>query len=361
MQIIKQNQLDEVLQSYLASNPTKPLLVWFEDNPTIDKYLKEYISKKGVGRTEGHPMWGHKQAVVNGEFVKPSEHPELLANDIYTDSVRNADWVLYHRYTEQLSKEPLTYCINLQKNLHKPVVCFVNTYSKAEQSAVDTSFIESNFDDEFIVRHDNSSATKNCFVYKIDDDILTYDYEIDLTRNLDELGVNHDFTLLDIYKITLWKLKRFPYVEDKDNFMQKFNHLASYSTLTPKAEEEAKDVLMLLLSTRGIRLPMASTYLRFRNPNLFQIMDQRVWRIIQQYLGKTDTDYPYLDDVDSQIDKYFNYLKDLRTLANKKNIQFRDADRAFYEWDIKKGNKLKRTSSKTINGASRKSNQRVVK
>ena len=46
MQIIKQNQLDEVLQSYLASNPTKPLLVWFEDNPTIDKYLKEYISNK---------------------------------------------------------------------------------------------------------------------------------------------------------------------------------------------------------------------------------------------------------------------------------------------------------------------------
>ncbi len=154
MQIIKQNRLDEVLQSYLASNPTKPLLVWFEDNPTIDKYLKEYISKKGVGRTEGHPMWGHKRAVVNGEFVKISEHPELLANDIYTDSVRNADGVLYHRYTEQLATEPLTYCINLLKNLHKPVVCFVNTCSKAEQGTVDASFIASNFD-EIMVNSNN--------------------------------------------------------------------------------------------------------------------------------------------------------------------------------------------------------------
>lgn len=113
MQIIKQNQLDEVVQSYLASTPTKPLLVWFEDDSTIEKYLKEYISKKGVGRTEGDPMWGHKQAVVNGEFVKISEHPELLANDIYTESIRNADWVLYYRYTEQ----PVQRTTDL---LHKP-------------------------------------------------------------------------------------------------------------------------------------------------------------------------------------------------------------------------------------------------
>ena len=165
MQIIKQNQLDEVLQSYLASNPTKPLLVWFEDNPTIDKYLKKYISKKGVGRTEGHPMWGHKRALMNGEFVKISEHPELLANDIYTDSVRNADWVLYHRYTEQLSNEPLTYCINLQKDLHKPVVCFVNTYSKAEQDAVDTSFIVSNFCNEILVKGNYNLLIQNLSGY----------------------------------------------------------------------------------------------------------------------------------------------------------------------------------------------------
>lgn len=154
MQIIKQNQLDEVLQSYLASTPTKPLLVWFEDDSTMEKYLKEYISKKGVGRAEGHPMWGHKQAVVNGELVKISENPELLANDIYTDSVRNADWILYHRYTEQLAIEPLTYSIDLLKNLHKPVICFVNTYSKNEPGAVDASFIASNFDEIIVNSND---------------------------------------------------------------------------------------------------------------------------------------------------------------------------------------------------------------
>ncbi len=154
MHSIKQNQMDEVLQSYLASNPKKPLLVWFEDDSITDKYLKEFISKKGVAQIEGHPMWGHKRAFVNGEFVKISEHPELSANDIYTENVRNADWVLYHRYTEQLSKEPLNYCINLQNNLHKPVVCFVNTCSKAEQGAENASFIASNFD-EIIVNSNN--------------------------------------------------------------------------------------------------------------------------------------------------------------------------------------------------------------
>jgi len=165
MHSIKQNQLDEELQSYLASNPTQPLLVWFEDDSITDKYLKEYISKKGVVRTEGHPMWGHKQAVVNGEFVKISEHPELSANDIYTESIRNADWVLYHRYTKQLSREPLNYIINLQENLHKPVVCFVNTYSKDEQGAVDASFIASSFCNELLVQSNYNLLIQNLSGY----------------------------------------------------------------------------------------------------------------------------------------------------------------------------------------------------
>lgn len=84
MQIIKQNQLDEVLQSYLASNPTKPLLVWFEDNPTIDKYLKKYISKKGVGRTGGKLLKGllpvpyKNRSSVNVWTAGKSLMPKLL-------------------------------------------------------------------------------------------------------------------------------------------------------------------------------------------------------------------------------------------------------------------------------------------
>lgn len=84
MQIIKQNQLDEVLQSYLASNPTKPLLVWFEDDSITDKYLKEHSSKKGVARTEDKLLKGllpvpyKNRSSVNVWTAGKSLMPKLL-------------------------------------------------------------------------------------------------------------------------------------------------------------------------------------------------------------------------------------------------------------------------------------------
>lgn len=208
--------------------------------------------------------------------------------------------------------------------------------------------------DMSIQKAQNNEILKD-FAYTIDSINLTYNYEIELTQELDALAENHNFTLLDIYKMTLWKLNRFPYVDDK--IMLKYNHLASYKEeLTPEAEKEAREILTILLKTKGVRLPMASTYLRFRNPNLFQIIDQRVWRVVQEYRREMNLVYKNSDNVQEEIDKYFNYLKDLRNLAKEKNIVFKNADRAFYEWDIQKGNKLKYYVSNFIHRGRRKSN-----
>lgn len=182
------------------------------------------------------------------------------------------------------------------------------------------------------------------FVYYIEGIRLTYDYEMELTRELDSLDTNYPFTLQDIYKITLWKVNRFPYVKKdiEDDLMCKFNRLALYHNLT-EAKDDARDVLTILLNTKGVRLPMASTYLRFRNPNLFQIIDQRVWRVVQKYRGETDTELHHSDNAEIEIEKYFKYIETLRELAEDKkyNIPFKDADRAFYAWDIYQGNNVK--------------------
>ena len=68
---------------------------------------------------------------------------------------------------------------------------------------------------------------------------------------------------------------------------------------------------------KGIRLPMASTILRFKNPSVYQIIDQRVYRFIY---GQ-DLKYT-LTDSKQQITIYLEYLNTLRRVCNEHNINF---------------------------------------
>lgn len=111
--------------------------------------------------------------------------------------------------------------------------------------------------------------------------------------------------------------------------------MAQYNTLNT-AIKSLKQALRLLLEAKGVRLAMASTYLRFRNPQVFQIIDQRVYR--QVY----NKDLKVPRKIEDQIDLYVQYLRDLRTLCVKENVAFFEADRVFYMKDKKKHN--------TVNG-----------
>ena len=92
---------------------------------------------------------------------------------------------------------------------------------------------------------------------------------------------------------------------------------------------------------------MISTILRFRNPNIYQIIDQRVYRFI--YGDNLDLkNASTKNGIDSQIDLYIKYLKDLRQKCNKYKISFKESDRILYMAD-KKINKqlpLKRYGNK---------------
>lgn len=59
---------------------------------------------------------------------------------------------------------------------------------------------------------------------------------------------------------------------------------------------------------------MASTLLRFRNPQTFQIIDRHA------YQGLYGEDYPLYSTsrLDKKIDMYFNYLDDLVALSKAK-------------------------------------------
>ena len=163
--------------------------------------------------------------------------------------------------------------------------------------------------------------------------INEYKYEPELTTYLDQLGTR-EMSSEDLLKITLWKVARYPHFDDK--LRHQLNSLAYIKDLSiPKEKKLAEDVLYKLLKCKGIRLPMASTYLRFRNPHVFQIIDRHMWKQIMfgEY-GK----YKESNDYKHMVFVYFQYLEKLREMCKRDNVDFFYADRIYYLADKRKNN-----------------------
>ncbi len=77
---------------------------------------------------------------------------------------------------------------------------------------------------------------------------------------------------------------------------------------------------------------MASTILRFKNPNIYQIIDQRVYRIIYGTELKLPLSFSP-KSIKTQIDIYLQYLNDLRSVCINKQIEFSTSDRILYNVD----------------------------
>lgn len=73
---------------------------------------------------------------------------------------------------------------------------------------------------------------------------------------------------------------------------------------------------------------MASTILRFKNPKIYQILDQRVYRFI--YPKKT---LKYSSNLNDQINLYIQYLTDLKTICIEIKIDYSISDRILYSLD----------------------------
>jgi thermostable 8-oxoguanine DNA glycosylase len=97
-------------------------------------------------------------------------------------------------------------------------------------------------------------------------------------------------------------------------------------------------ILLKLLDKKqkGIRLPMASTILHFKNPKIYQIIDQRVYR----FICKKELKYS-LSNLNEQINIYLSYLDKLREVCERLNLDFEHADRLFYATDKKYNSGIK--------------------
>jgi hypothetical protein len=151
-----------------------------------------------------------------------------------------------------------------------------------------------------------------------------YNYQTSLTSKLDEL--DSDFNQEIINEIVLWKLNRYAAIE-KETFALINQIKKSDTEINP---ELVGSIFLKLLGReqKGIRLAIASTILRFKNPKVYQIIDQRAYRFLY---GK---ELKYSDnDINEQICLYFDYLQKLKQVCVEHNIDFETADRVLYTMD----------------------------
>ena len=156
--------------------------------------------------------------------------------------------------------------------------------------------------------------------------IENYSYQNLLTPKLD--GLTGDFNQEIINEIVLWKVNRYALIEPK--ILDLLNQIKKEDQVLDKSL--TREILSELLGKghKGIRLAMASTLLRFKNPRVYQILDQRVYRFI---FGK-ELKYS-LTNIEDQIKTYFHYLERLKEVCEEKKIEFNDSDRILYMMDKK--------------------------
>lgn len=151
---------------------------------------------------------------------------------------------------------------------------------------------------------------------------VNYKYQLELTSKLD--GLDDDFNQEIINEIVLWKVNRYSFLDD-----EKFSVLNKINKEDLILDVElTTEILTKLLNTKGIQLAMASTILRFKNPNIYQIIDQRVYRFVY------GIEMPkYFSSIEKQIDFYIEYLQKLKQVCIEKGIDFNLSDRIIYELD----------------------------
>jgi hypothetical protein len=159
-----------------------------------------------------------------------------------------------------------------------------------------------------------------------------YTYCEHLTKILDEYEGDFDDGLIN--KITLWKVNRFPRVPEA--IITKINKIKKTDTCSDISRAQMENLVEKLLECPGVRIAMASTYLRFKNPSLFQIIDRRVYRVLygedlnQQISGSMYDSEKGRKEI---VGIYFEYLECLKRKSKELKIEFAESDRILYNAD----------------------------
>lgn len=169
------------------------------------------------------------------------------------------------------------------------------------------------------------------FQYEDESDIFQRLKNVDKT----DFGQNRNI----INQIVLWKLNRS--VNVSDDTLAELNSLGYLkSPLESLKDKKVKSLIGKLLSSKGIKLAVASAILHFYYPEIFPIIDQRSYRELY------DKEFPvYLDKNrrEKYANMYLKYIKDCYEYqqCNCPEAPFSYIDKILYQIDKEKGNKVR--------------------
>ncbi|MBE5866908.1 MAG: hypothetical protein E7292_12020 [Lachnospiraceae bacterium] len=167
---------------------------------------------------------------------------------------------------------------------------------------------------------------------------FTYDDETEIMNRISKVDKTDYRENKDIInEIVLWKMNRRPQIEAK--LIDALYELEFIKTPMEAAESELTErVVELLLCSKGMQLPMASTVLHFYFPEIYPIIDQRAYR---ELYGEG---YPkYTVKVEILVNLYMKYIADCYHYRQERcpEIPFAKIDKVLYQLDKEKGFKVK--------------------
>ncbi len=131
---------------------------------------------------------------------------------------------------------------------------------------------------------------------------------------------NGDYTQEIINEIMLWKLSRYA---NLDGVLELLNEVKQDS-------EYDENLVAKMIEVDGLSLATASTILRFKNKNIYQIIDQRVYRFLRCEGFNLELKN---EKIPQAAETYTNYLSKLKIFCEESGVDFTESDMVLYEVD----------------------------
>lgn len=170
----------------------------------------------------------------------------------------------------------------------------------------------------------------------IEDNLNTPETEetLELIEKLKDVKEKGFFSKSQFYEVAMWKTPRPKkhYLSNSEGMIVEI----SKKVLSSNYEDEKVN---LLISLKGVSIPVASSLLTIINPKDYGIIDIRVWQLL--YLYKEIKTKPTGQGF--TLKDYKEYLSVLRKYSKEFKINVRDIERIFffYHKKIQKGNLYK--------------------
>lgn len=176
---------------------------------------------------------------------------------------------------------------------------------------------------------DENKAVLGRYTYEDDTDIKSRISNMNKDNTADNIAA--------INEIVLWKLNRSIHIsEETISMLNSIGYLNKPSDVLN--DKTVYKLIEDLLSSKGIKLAVASTILHFYYPNIFPIIDQRSYR---ELTGKEFP--PYLSRSQRCIKVYIDYIEKCwqYNIEYCPGIPFESVHKILYQRDKEKGNKVK--------------------